>query len=310
MKVRYIAYDSFGVKSMCTQVKTKDTTLTIDPGIAIETSSFPLPEEWRMKLVERYHNRIRKSCEMSEFILISHYHYDHHLLDIDLYRGKKLIVKNPEKNINRSQRQRGAELMEYIAGEVEGICYGDDRIFIVGSETIISLSEAMWHGKKNTKLGYVLMVEVTDSDKRFLYTSDLNGVYLREQAEVIIERRPDILVMDGFPSYLLGYVTSHESLKSVLENTILILEKTNCEKYIIDHHLLRDYRFREIYYEVYRRAEELGKNVLTAAEDSGMKPMVLEGYERNGPTRWKKWDNYTFDKLDEMIKKAKKKRDS
>ncbi|MEA1924989.1 MAG: hypothetical protein U9M95_03880, partial [Candidatus Altiarchaeota archaeon] len=61
-------------------------------------------------------------------------------------------------------------------------------------------------------------------------------------------------------------------------------------------------------YEVYNRAEELGKTVLTAAEELGKKPMVLEGYERNGPTRWKNWDNYSFDKLDEIIKKAKKKR--
>ncbi len=307
MKIKYIAYDSLGVKSMCTQLKTKDTTLTIDPGVAIETDSFPLPESNREKLVERYHNKIRKSCQRSEFILISHYHYDHHLLDIDFYKDKKLIVKDPVKNINESQRKRGSELMKYITGEIEGIGYGDDHVFIIGSETVIWMSEAMWHGKKDTKLGYVLMLEVTDNDKRFLYTSDLNGVYLREHAEAIIERRPDILVMDGFPSYLLGYVTSHKDLKKALENMILILEKTNCEKYILDHHLLRDYRFREIYYEVYKRARELGKNVQTAAEELGKKPMVLDGYEKNGPTKWKRWDNYSFDKLDEMIKKAKKK---
>jgi len=310
MKVKYIAYDSLGVKSMCTQLKTKDTTLTIDPGVAIQTGSFPLPESRREKLVDRYHNKIRKSCQRSEFILISHYHYDHYLLDIDFYRDKKLIVKDPVKDINESQRRRGAELMKYIAGEIDGIGYGDDHIYIIGGETIIQLSEAMWHGKKNTKLGYVLMLEVTDNDKRFLYTSDLSGVCMREQAEAIIERRPDILVMDGFPSYLLGYVTSHEDLKSALENMILILEKTNCEKYILDHHLLRDYRFREIYYEAYKRAEELGKNVQTVAEELGKKPMVLEGYEKNGPTKWKRWDNYTFDKLDEIITKAKKKRNS
>ncbi|OYT27109.1 MAG: hypothetical protein B6U97_02355 [Candidatus Altiarchaeales archaeon ex4484_96] len=308
MKVKYIAYDSLGVKSMCTQVKTSDTTITIDPGVSIETDSYPVPKEKREKLVEQYHDKIKKSCEKSEFIIISHYHYDHHLLDIDFYKDKKLIVKDPEKNINQNQRKRGLELMKYITGEIDGIGYGDDHVFMYGAETVIWVSEPMWHGKKNTKLGYVLMLEITDSQKRFLYSSDLSGVCEREQAQSIISRKPDILVLDGFPTYLLGYVSSYKNLKSSIENINLILEKTECETYILDHHLLRDYRFQQIYYEVYEKAKELGKNVLTAAEAQGKKPMVLEGYAQNGPTKWKNWDNLTFEKLDEMIKNAKKKK--
>ncbi len=31
MKIDLVAFDSFGVKSVCTRVKTKDVTITIDP---------------------------------------------------------------------------------------------------------------------------------------------------------------------------------------------------------------------------------------------------------------------------------------
>ena len=70
--------------------------------------------------------------------------------------------------------------------------------------------------------------------------------------------------------------------------------------------MVRDYRYKEIYYEVYKRAGELKKKVLTAAELLGEKPMVLVGYEKYGPTRWKNWQNLTFKKLGQMIAHAKK----
>lgn len=46
---------------------------------------------------------------------------------------------------------------------------------------------------------------------------------------------------------------------------------------------------------------------MTAAEAIGRKPMVIEGYKKNGPTRWKKWQKMTFKELDRIIKGARKK---
>lgn len=300
MKVDYIAFDSMGVKSMCLQVRTGDVGITVDPGVAIETDSFPLPLKEREKLVSRYRKKIIRSCMGSDLIVITHYHYDHHIPERSLYEGKQLFIKDPERDINKSQRGRAGRLLSLIEGTTEGVETADGRKFGFG-DTVIEFSDALWHGKKGTHLGWVLMVGIDDGKNSLLYTSDLNGVYLREHADLIIERNPGILIMDGFPSYLLGYVVSHAGLRSSLENTIRILENTDSDYYILDHHLLRDYRFREIYYEVYRRAEELGKRVLTASEVKGKKPVVLEGYERYGPTRWKRWDNLTFERIDRII---------
>ncbi|MCK4492321.1 MAG: MBL fold metallo-hydrolase [Candidatus Altiarchaeales archaeon] len=298
MKVDYVAFDSMGVKSMCFRVKTQDLTVTVDPGAAIETNSFPLPLKEREKLVAGYHKKIKNSCRRSDLIVITHYHYDHYTPEKSMYEGKQLLIKDPRKYIKKSQRARAGKLLSMVEGAPEGVETADGRKFRFG-DTSVEFSDALWHGKRGTHLGWVLMVNIDDGESNLLYTSDLCGVYLREYADLIIDRNPDILIMDGFPSYLLGYVVSYRGLKNALENTIRIIENTDSDYYVIDHHLLRDYRFREIYYEVYRRAEELGKRILTAAEVEGKKPAVLAGFKRYGPTRWKKWDNITFEGINE-----------
>ena len=40
--IDFVAFDSFGVKSMCTKIVTDDIKIIIDPGVAVETNSFPI----------------------------------------------------------------------------------------------------------------------------------------------------------------------------------------------------------------------------------------------------------------------------
>lgn len=295
MEIEYVAADSMGVKSMCTRVETGDTTVTVDPGIAIEAGSFPLPREEKENLVQRYREKIIQSCRKSEFIVITHYHFDHFRLNEELFEGKKLLVKNPNENINKSQSQRAADLEELIQEKVESIEYVDGKEKKIG-DTKIRFSRPLYHGKEETNLGFVLMTEVME-DKHFLYSSDLNGIYMQEHADLIIEKNPDVLVLDGFPTYLIGMFASYKFLRKSLEHMVKILENTDCEQYVIDHHLLRDYRYPEFYHEVYEKAKELGKNVSTMAELKGEKPMVLRGYEENGPSKWKNWEKLTIEDL-------------
>ena len=308
MKISFIAFDSFGVKSSCTQVKTPDVTITIDPGIADEVDSFPLPRRERYDLVGKYDERIRKACAQSDVVVITHYHYDHHICDRDkrLYGSKVLLLKHPTRKINHSQKARAKEFLEKIAGLPKRIEYADGKEFSFG-KTKIKFSKPLWHGPKGTSLGFVVMVSVQRGKEKLLYTSDLNGVYLRGQADLIIKEKPTYLIMDSFPSYLLGYIASFANFKKALQNTIRIIERTKCKWHVIDHHLLRDYRYPQLYYEVYKRAKQLHKKVLTAAEMRGEKPMVLRAYEKNGPTRWVQWKDFSFPQLNKLIAGAKKK---
>ena len=103
MHINYIAYDSLGVKSVCTQICT-DIKILIDPGVSIQTGSYPLTKELREKFRQIYRDRIIKAGVESDIIVITHYHYDHHFEERipDLYAGKVILLKDPSHFINRS----------------------------------------------------------------------------------------------------------------------------------------------------------------------------------------------------------------
>ena len=304
MKIEFVAFDSFGVKSSCTFIETADCKITIDPGIAMETDSFPLPFKEKLKLDFFYRNRIKKFCKSSDIVIVTHYHYDHHIPKAELYKDKLLFIKDPNKNINKSQRERASYFLKLVKNKAK-IEIADNKSFVFG-KTKIKFSKPLWHGTLGTKLGKVIAVTVEDKKERLFFSSDVDGPYIKSYVDLIVKANPTILILDGHPTYLLGYLASFALLKKVLLNTIEIIRKTNCKLYIIDHHLLRDYRYREIYYEVYKEAKKLKKKVMTASEFLNMKPKVLEAYERYGPTRWKRWQPLTFELLDKMINKARK----
>ncbi len=308
MKIDYIAFDSFGVKSSCLRIVTKDVKITIDPGIALETGSFPLKEREKIFLKRKYSEKIKTSCKTSDIIVITHYHYDHYLPRLDFYENKILLIKDPKKNINKSQKNRAKNLLDIIKGKIKRLEIADGKTFKFG-KTKIKFSKAVWHGPRGTALGKVIMLTIDDGKQRVLYSSDVDGPYLSQYIDYILKEKPNVIILDGAPTYLLGYIMSFSNLEKCVRNTIKLIEKTSKKtKIILDHHLLRDYRYRELYYEVYKKAKELKKRVNTAAEELGKEPMCLSGLKKNGPTKWKKWENCSFQKFKEMenqIKEAK-----
>ena len=303
MNVKFIAFDSFGVKSTCTQVRLNNFCITIDPGIAIETASFPLSMDKRLSLVYKYKKKIEKSCMDSDVIIITHYHYDHFIPDDKLYENKLLLIKDPKNNINRSQFKRAKEFLSLIKGKTKKIEISDNKEFNFG-KIKINFSEPLWHGVNKSTLGYVLLVKIVDENTKLLFSSDLVGIYQEEYADLIIKENPDILIIDGPATYLLGYLVSYYNLAKNIINLCKIIDHVDSEIIILDHHLLRDYRYRDLLFEVYTKAKKLNKNVLTAAEYYKMKPKVLEGYEKSGPTKWKKWEVFTKKEIINVIQNA------
>jgi len=291
LKVEYIAFDSFGVKAMCTRVETKDAVITLDPGISGEAKSFPLPPEEKSRLEKKYLKKIKQSCASSDVLVVTHYHYDHHLPERNenMYGGKTLLIKDPEKKINYSQKKRSRNFREAVAGLPTSIDIVDGRSFTFGGTTL-KFTKPLFHGAHGTKLGYVVGVRIDDGKESLFYGSDLNGVLTNRQVETILANDADTLILDGPPTYLLGYVFSRRNLIKSIQNLNHVIEKTKAKKIILDHHLLRDYRYLDLLDPVFRRAREVGVVVHTAAEDQGKKPMVLEAFERYGPTKWKRWE--------------------
>lgn len=146
------------------------------------------------------------------------------------------------KNINKSQKERGKKLKE----KIENICSLQycDNLYVNFGNTKNSFSPAFFHGSENVRLGYVVMTTVDDGKKRVLHTSDVQGPVTKKATDYIINQKPDILIIDGPPVDLLGWRFSYKNLGKASNNITNIIKKLKCE-IILDHHLLRDLKYKE-----------------------------------------------------------------
>ena len=111
---KLIWFDSFGAKSSCTLIKTKDISILIDPGIAIMHPSFPASYSKKIYWKLKGERKIKKASKQADWIIISHYHWDHFLKDSKIYENKVLFVKNPNEYINDSQRERAVNFFSNL----------------------------------------------------------------------------------------------------------------------------------------------------------------------------------------------------
>jgi predicted metallo-beta-lactamase superfamily hydrolase len=262
MKVKLLSFDSFATRSMATYIKT-DVKILIDPSAALGPRRYGLPPHpIEIKQLEKDLERIRKYSKKCDIIVITHYHYDHHKPSMpEVYEDKVLLIKDYRSNINRSQRIRARVFLSSIKPREVIVADGKELFF---KETRIKFSNPVFHGQ-NSKLGYVIEVLVEYKGFKLLFTSDVEGPCNEEQAKFILDNKPNIAIIDGPMTYMLGYRYSYENLeraKRYLENITACVETV-----VVDHHLLRDIRWRE-------RIEN--DKVITAAEFMGKENVMLE----------------------------------
>jgi len=122
----------------------------------------------------------------------------------------------------------------------------------------------------------VIMTTVDDGDKRILHASDVQGPVTEEAKDYIIDQNPDILIMDGPPTLFLGWKFSKKNLEDASRNMVEIIENTKAE-IILDHHLLRDLKYKEHFEEPYKVG---GKRIKTFAEYLGKENNMLEAHRK------------------------------
>ena len=280
LNVKPLAFDSFGVRSMATFVETDDLAVLIDPGVSLAPSRYSLPphpvEEQRMG--ERWAD-IKEHAARSDVLVVTHYHYDHHDPDEpELYEGKIVYVKHPKEKINRSQAGRASYFLDKLEGIPTSVEIADGKDFKHGS-TIIKFSPPVYHGT-NPKLGYVVEVSISCGGENVVFTSDVEGPSVDEQAEFIIQENPDLVILDGPMTYMLGFRYSMTSLALSIENINRIIKETSVKSIIVEHHFMRDLRYKERIAEVYECAAERDVKVITAAEYLGRSIEMLEARRR------------------------------
>jgi len=278
LRIEPLCSDSMGLRSMATLVETRDLRLIIDPAAAVAPRRYGLPPHRReLELLEEYWRRIASAAEGCEVVVVTHYHYDHHsstrFLE-EIYRGRIVLVKDPENMINFSQKTRARVFLEKIRPIAAEIITADGRERLFGG-TSLEFSHPVPHGPDD-QLGYVVELRVRDSSQSFLYTSDVQGFPLDSQTRFVIDKKPDVIFADGPSTYMLGLNYPVEAFESSLRNTLRVLREAFPSTVILDHHLLRDLEWKTRLNSVFEEAERLDAILLTAAEYVGKDINQLE----------------------------------
>ncbi len=280
MEIIPLAFDSLGTRSMCVHIITKDVNIIIDPGVSLAARRYNLPPHpVELERQADHWKEIVKHTRASDIIIITHYHYDHHNPeeDLDIYKDKRVFIKHPKDHINKSQTKRAAYFLKKIEGVPKEILFSDGEQFTCNHTKII-FSPPVFHGTNN-KLGYVTEVLIDDG-YRLIHTSDVEGPAIPDQADFILENKPNMVILDGPLTSMLGFRYSQANLDASTKNMIRIINECPVDTLIVDHHILRDLKWKERLAGVFGTAQEKGVKVITAAEFLGKPIDMLEAHRR------------------------------
>lgn len=261
---------------MATVVVTEDAKIFIDPSAALAPIRYGLPpHQLELEALDRSVSRIESELADTNIVVITHYHYDHHdpgfKIPIELYTSKLMLVKDPTKNINTSQKIRASKFLRKLRNLNVEIRIADGQVVTYGN-TKITFSYPVPHGN-SVKLGYVLMLRIEDGDDVISYSSDVEGPLTEYVAEFMCGSR--VAIVDGPPTYLVGRAYSQDDVERARRNLVRL---SSCVKVlVVDHHLVRDINYVSLFKEI---AGASGNTPITAAEFLGSNPNLLEARRR------------------------------
>jgi len=302
MRVHPLAFESFGVRSMCTYVETPNVKVLLDAGVALGPHRFGFPPHPReYAALKKRRELIVKAAEKADVVTISHYHFDHHTpsftdwanlwssdeIAAKIYKGKIVFAKNFKSKINFSQRRRGWLFRKKGGKLAAKLEYADNRSFRFG-RTTIRFTSPVFHGKENSELGWVLMTIIEHEDEKILFAPDVQGPVCNETLRMILNESVNLAIIGGPPLYLADFRVASEVIEHALRNLMIVSKHVPI--IILDHHLLREKDWRERLKPVFDASSRAGNKILTAAEYVGESDNLLEAnrkilFETEPPSR-------------------------
>jgi len=315
IRVVPLAAESLGVRSMCTYVETPDVRILLDAGVSLCPNRFGLPPHpTEFQAIIQGRKKISDAAEKSEVVTISHYHYDHHTPSFEdwlvnwteadetarqVYQNKIVLLKNPREQINYSQRERGWMFARTGGRYAEKTVNADGQNFVFG-ETGMKFSEPVFHGAEHSELGWVLMVSISFGNEKFLFAPDVQGPMSSRPLQIILEEKPQLLMIGGPPLYLVPSRVSENQLHTSLENLRKIVHTV--PHVILDHHVMRDEQWQQKTVDVLYETYNSGSTLQTAAEYAGERNAFLEAerkrlFKEDPPSKeFEKWMKLTEDR--------------
>lgn len=189
-------------------------------------------------------------------------------------RRKELFDKGLRWFKGRVKRWKAAKIIPELEFERVQVRFPEASEFKFG-RTRLRFTPPLFHGIEFSRVGWVFATVIERGRQKLVHSSDLDGPIIEDYADWLIRENPDLLILDGPMTYMFGYTLTRTTLNRTTSNLVRILENTDTELVIYDHHLPREPKFIERTQEVWDAAKRLGKKVVTAAEFLGKKPVVL-----------------------------------
>jgi predicted metallo-beta-lactamase superfamily hydrolase len=282
-----LAAESVGVRSLSVLVRTSDTGILIDPGVALGSRGglHPHPTEYRV-LAQRL-AAIRSAAQEAEIIVISHYHFDHLVPFFEnhaffwssreiasaLYGDRRIWCKDIQNKVNRSQRKRGVAFEQAARSVAREVVFADNQVLRIG-DTIIQFSPAVPHGEEGTFLGFVVMTAIHSHGVSIVHASDVQGPMVSETTNWILKQKPHLLILAGPPTYLSPERVSPLLITKAAKNLQRLVAQI--PTVILDHHLQRDADWREWLAPIQEPLEAVGHRVVSVAGVAGLPEQLLE----------------------------------
>lgn len=269
MRVMPLAADSLGVRSMATYVEAGELRLLLDPGATLSPRRYglaPAPEE--EEALKRALDRIEGYARRATLVTISHYHGDHYRPEPELYAGRRVWTRDPRRMADEHQAARGRSFWRALQGQC-ALEPAEGRVAEFGGVQV-RISPPLAHGLEGSGFGFVVAVTVDDGT-RFVHAADVQGPASAVATAYILRERPDLVYLSGPPTYLEARVGA-DVIRAGLANLLRLVNETGC-RVIVDHHALRDRRYRERLGPAFATGR-----VVTAAEFLGRRDAALEAY--------------------------------
>jgi predicted metallo-beta-lactamase superfamily hydrolase len=282
-----MAFESLGVRSMSTFIKTPDVRILIDAGLSLgpRFGILPHPKEYAKRSMLR--TRLKEIAKKSDIVTISHYHNDHYTPSFkdtvfigsskedfeQIYQDKCVLLKDFREKINYSQRRRGWIFQKSLNRIARRIKIADSKTFDFG-DTSIKFSHPTPHGEDNSVLGWVLMISVIVDENKIIHASDIQGPSSVQALNWILSEKPALLILGGPPTYLENYYMKENLQILVIGNLKKLISAIPI--IVLDHHPLRAEVWKEWLEPLKKYAKNLNHKIVTAAEFCNQKNMTLE----------------------------------
>lgn len=274
MKLRILACESLGVRSMACVVETTGMKVLLDPGTALGPKRFRLPphpveQETAQKVQKLLYDELADATH----IVVTHFHGDHHpMVEADtsqlsahealpFLKNREILAKS-NRAVSRRQKHR-RRLLEQLLGK--SLTDADNKHF--GTMTF---SEPVPHGEPGNKAGTVIMDKLTADNTTFVHGSDIQ-LLNQQSIEIICNWKPDIAFIAGPPLYILENQRNAKDLFESINQHLARLISA-CGTVILDHHIMRS-RDGEAWLD--RMADTHGKEKICCAADFSQLPRNL-----------------------------------